>query len=188
VKWVVGISGASGAAYAERLLAFLAERAEEDRTLRVEMVASTNGRAIYHDETGAPLESRPFRLYGKDDFRAPFASGSAPYDGMAVVPCSGGTLGRIASGASENLLTRAAEVMLKERRKLLLVFRESPLSLVHIENMASVTRAGGTVLLGAPVFYSGAKTREALVDTVVARILDHMGIPHTLMPPWGGGE
>jgi 4-hydroxy-3-polyprenylbenzoate decarboxylase len=78
--------------------------------------------------------------------------------------------------------------MLKERRKLLLVFRESPLSLVHIENMASVTRAGGTVLLGAPVFYSGAKTMEDLVDTVVARILDHMGIPHTLMPPWGGGE
>jgi len=184
-KWVVGISGASGAVYSKRLIDALAERAKEDKSLRADLVASSNGRAIYRDETGGDLEKTPFRLHAQNDFNAPFASGSAPYDGMVVVPCSGGTLGRIASGASDSLLTRGAEVMLKERRKLLLVFRESPLSLIHIENMATVTRAGATVILAAPSFYSGAKTFDGLIDTVVARILAHMDIPQNLQKPWG---
>jgi 4-hydroxy-3-polyprenylbenzoate decarboxylase len=183
-RWVVGISGATGAVYAKRLLEVLAETATS-QALQVEVAASANGLQIYRQETGAALADMPFRVFAQNDFSAPFASGSASHEGMVVVPCSGGTLGRIASGASDSLLTRAAEVMLKERRKLILVFRESPFSLVHIENMAAVTRAGATVMPASPVFYAGAASAQDLIDTVVARILKHMDIEQRLMKEWG---
>ena len=186
MRWVVGISGASGAIYARRLLAILAEYRRNDDSIQVDVTASNAGRMVYHEEIGRRLsEDVPFKLWAKDDFYAPFASGSAQYDGMVVVPCSGGSLGRIASGASDNLLTRGAEVMLKERRRLILVFRETPLSQVHIDNMATVTRAGGVILPAAPSFYSGATTLEQVVDTVVARILIQMNLPQDLIPEWG---
>jgi flavin prenyltransferase len=128
----------------------------------------------------------PFRRYGLRDFRAPFASGSAGWDAMVVIPCSTGGLARIAHGISEDLIGRAADVMLKERRKLVLVVRETPLSLIHLENMLQVTRAGGIVLPASPSFYSSPQTLDALLDTVIGRVLDQLGLPNDLMPRWGG--
>ena len=126
------------------------------------------------------------RIYyhGPHDFDAPFASGSAAPDALVVVPCSMGTLGRIAAGASDDLLTRAADVMLKEKRKLILVPREMPLSLVHVRNMELLLLAGATLLPANPFFYTNPTTIEQVVDTVVARVLDHMGLPQKLVPRW----
>lgn len=186
MKLVIGISGASGAPYAKRLLDFLKERAEADSSLHVDITASPNGLRIFADETGAKVSDYPFAFFDAKDFDAPFASGSAGYDAMAVVPTSGGTLGRIASGASSDLLSRTAEVMLKEKKQLLLVFREAPYSLIHIKNMETLTLAGATVMPAAPSFYSGARSYEALIDTVVARIVGHLGFEQQMMKPWGG--
>jgi len=115
---------------------------------------------------------------------APFASGSNPPDAMVVIPCSMGTLGRIAHGLSTDVLLRAADVVLKEKRKLILVTRETPLNLVHIKNMELLCLAGATMLPANPSFYSRPQTVQAVVDTVVARVLDHLGIAQKLMPPW----
>ncbi len=119
------------------------------------------------------------------DLEVSIASGSYRHDGMAVVPCSGGTLGRIACGASSNLIERAADVCLKERRRLILVPRESPLSEIHLENMLRVTRAGAIVLPASPGFYGRADTVERLVDFVVSRVLDHLGVENALMERYG---
>ena len=115
---------------------------------------------------------------------APFASGSNPPDAMVIIPCSMGTLGRIAHGLSEDVLLRAADVMLKERKKLILVPRETPLSLVHLRNLELLLLAGATILPANPSFYNRPKTVEQVVDTVVARVLDHLGIPQNLIPRW----
>jgi 4-hydroxy-3-polyprenylbenzoate decarboxylase len=115
---------------------------------------------------------------------APFASGSNAFDAMVIVPCSMGTLGRIAHGLSSDVMLRATDVMLKERRKLVLVPRETPLNLVHLKNMELLLMAGATILPANPAFYAGAKTLQDLVDTVVSRILDHLGIANELMPRW----
>ena len=119
------------------------------------------------------------------DFEVSIASGSYRHDGMAICPCSGGTLGRIASGASTNLVERAADVCLKERRKLLLVPRETPLSEIHLENMLRVTRAGAIVLPASPGFYAGETTVDRMVDFIVSRILDHLGVENSLMARYG---
>jgi len=115
---------------------------------------------------------------------APFASGSNAFDAMVVIPCTMGTLGRIAHGLSDDLLLRAADVMLKERKKLVLVPRETPLSLIQLKNMELLLLAGATILPANPSFYSGPKTLTDVVDTVVARVLDHLGVPNQLMPRW----
>ena len=115
---------------------------------------------------------------------APFASGSNPPDAMVVIPCTMGTMGRIAHGYSEDVLLRAADVVLKEKRKLILVPRETPLSLVHVRNMELLLLAGATILPANPGFYSKPKTVQEVVDTVVARVLDHLGLPQKLMPRW----
>ena len=115
---------------------------------------------------------------------APFASGSNPFDVMVVIPCSMGTLGRIAHGVSDDLLLRAADVMLKERRKLILVPRETPIHLVHIKNFELLLLAGATIMPANPSFYSLPRTIEQVVDTVVARVLDHAGVAHELVPRW----
>jgi len=118
----------------------------------------------------------PYTVYAKQDFFAPFASGSARYTEMIIVPCSMGTLGRIAAGTSDDLITRAADVMLKERRRLICVIRDTPLNLIHIRNMQTITEAGGIIMPAAPSFYSRPKDFNELADTVVFRIIDMMGL------------
>lgn len=183
-KIVVAVGGASGSIYAQRLLASLAALRDQGQALEVAVCFSTAGEQVWKHETGsAPVV--PFRRYELRDFHAPFASGSAGWDAMVVIPCSSGGLARIAHGMSDDLIGRAADVMLKERRPLVLVFRETPLSMVHLENMVAATRAGATILPACPSFYSHPTSMEALVDTVNARVLDHLGVHNRLMPRWG---
>ncbi len=184
MKLVVGISGASGAPYARRLLDFLAAHGQE-HGVSVDLVFTATGRQVWKQEVGS--EPRyPWPVWKSQDFTAPFASGSALYDGMVVIPCSAGALSRIAYGMSVDLLGRAADVMLKERRRLVLVLRETPLSLVHARAAVQAIEAGALVLPASPSFYSGARTVEALVDTVVSRVLDKLGLPNELMKRWDG--
>ncbi len=181
MKLVIGISGASGALYAKTLLDFL-----KSTTHSVEITASENALEIGREECGIDYREYGFRFFGPRDFSAPFASGSAPYDQLAIVPCSMGLLGRIAHGYSDDLLARSADVFFKERRRVILVPRETPLSLIHIENMRLVTLSGGVILPAIPSFYSKPKTIQEAVDTVIARVLDHMGIENNLRERWGG--
>jgi 4-hydroxy-3-polyprenylbenzoate decarboxylase len=185
MKLVVAVGGASGSVYARRLLdALVAVHTRDPQSLEVGLCFSSAGAEVWQHELG-PIPDFPFRRYGLRDFRAPFASGSAGWDAMVVIPCSTGGLARIAHGVSEDLIGRAADVMLKERRKLVLVVRETPLSLIHLENMLAVTRAGAVVLPATPSFYSKPATVEALLDTVLGRVLDQLGLPNTLAPRWG---
>ncbi len=182
MKLVVAVGGASGSIYARRLLETLA--AAKSAAPEVGLCFSKSGAEVWRHELGE-IPTYPFRRYDLNDFRAPFASGSAGWDAMVVIPCSSGGLARIAHGISDDLIGRAADVMLKERRKLVLVFRETPLSSIHLDNMTAVTRAGAVVLPASPAFYSAPTTVDALVDTVVARVLDQLGISNQLMPRWG---
>src|SRR5690606_30757191 len=170
-KVIVAITGASGSIYAKLLLqklTTLGNQLEE-----VSIIMSDNAKDVWQQELGnSSYQEIPFRFFAKNDFFAPFASGSAQYDTMVIVPCSMGTLARIASGVSNDLTTRAADVILKERRKLILVARETPLSLIHINNFKSVTEAGAIVCPATPSFYSNPKTVEDLALTVVDRIID----------------
>jgi 4-hydroxy-3-polyprenylbenzoate decarboxylase len=184
VKIVVAVGGASGSIYAKQLLDALMPLALE---VEVGLVFTRSGSEVWTHELG-PVPDYPFKQYGLRDFRAPFASGSAGWDAMVVIPCSTGGLARIAHGISDDLVGRAADVMMKERRKLVLVVREAPLSAVHLENMLAVTRAGAVVLPAAPSFYSKPQTIEALLDTVVGRVLDQLGLPNRLMPRWGADD
>jgi 4-hydroxy-3-polyprenylbenzoate decarboxylase len=181
-KIVVGITGASGAPYAKRLLALL--RTRDD--VEVGVCASATAAEVWRLECGGELaESISFPLWGARDYRAPFASGSAGWHAMAVVPCSMGTAARIAHGISDTLLTRAADVMLKERRSLVVVPRETPLSAIHLDNLASLARAGAVVLPAMPSFYGRPATLDDAIDTVVGRLLDHLGLEHDLGRRWG---
>jgi 4-hydroxy-3-polyprenylbenzoate decarboxylase len=181
-KIVVGITGASGAPYARRLLEVLRER--DDVELGV--CASQTAPDVWALECGGDLrEAVGAPLWGIRDYRAPFASGSAGWSAMVVVPCSMGTAGRIAHGISDTLLTRAADVMLKERRTLIVVPRETPLGLVHLENLVQLARLGALVLPAMPSFYAKPVTLEDAIDTVVGRILDQLGLPHSLLVRWG---
>lgn len=173
-KVVVAITGASGAIYARLLLNELANY--QPLPEEVALLFSDNARDIWLTETGTPfIEKEPFKIFGIRDFYAPFASGSSDFDTMIICPCSMGTLGRIASGTSDDLITRCADVMLKERRKLILVTRETPLNLIHIENMKRVTLAGGIICPANPSFYSNPQTMDDLLGTVVSRILNLAG-------------
>jgi 4-hydroxy-3-polyprenylbenzoate decarboxylase len=184
MKLVVAVSGASGAPYAKRLLDFLAANAAP-LGLHVDLVFTETGRQVWdHEIGGAP--AYPWKRWSPRDFTAPFASGSAGYDAMIVIPCSAGALSRIAHGLSADLVGRAADVMLKERRRLVLVLRETPLSLIHARAIVQVTEAGAIVLPASPSFYSRPATVDALVDTVVARALDKLGLPNELMKRWTG--
>jgi flavin prenyltransferase len=182
VKLVVAVGGASGSIYAKRMLDTLAASGPKD--LDLGLVFSSSGAEVWKHELG-DVPAYPWKRYGLRDFHAPFASGSAGWDAMVVIPCSTGGLARIAHGISDNLIGRAADVMLKERRKLVLVVREMPLSTIHLENMLTVTRAGAVVLPASPSFYSNPTSIEGLLDTVVGRVLDQLGLPNTLMPRWG---
>jgi 4-hydroxy-3-polyprenylbenzoate decarboxylase len=184
MKLVVGISGASGAPYAKRLLDFLAAHGAA-HGVSVDLVFTTTGRQVWKQEAGEPPRY-PWPVWKNQDFTAPFASGSALYDAMVVIPCSAGALSRIAYGMSVDLLGRAADVMLKEGRRLVLVLRETPMSLVHARAVVQVLEAGAVVLPASPSFYSGARTVGDLVDTVVGRVLDRLGLPNELVKRWSG--
>jgi 4-hydroxy-3-polyprenylbenzoate decarboxylase len=172
---VVAVTGASGAIYAKVLLDKLATL--KGQYEEVGVVMSSNAKEIWRTELGnESYNDYPFRYFEKYDFNAPFASGSARYNIMIVVPCSMGTLGRIATGTSDDLVTRAADVILKERRKLILLVRDTPYSLVHLRNMETVTLAGGIICPASPSFYSNPQTFEQLAATVTDRALDLAGI------------
>lgn len=175
LKIAIAITGASGAVYAKVLLDKLV--LAKDQYEEVSIVMSNNAKEIWKSELGnEDYTHYPFRYFDKHDFTAPFASGSARYNVMIVAPCSMGTLGRIASGVSDDLVTRAADVILKERRKLILMVRDTPYNLIHIKNMETVTLAGGIICPATPSFYSNPQTIEELAATVVDRALDLAGI------------
>ena len=170
-KIIIAITGASGAIYAKVLFEKIQEI--KDQFDEVGVVFSTNAHDIWKFELGEePNLVYPFHVYEKDDFYAPFASGSSTFDTLIVCPCSMGTLGRIANGVSDDLITRAADVILKERRKLILVPRETPFSLIHLENMKNITLAGGIICPAIPSFYSKPSNINQLVETVTERILN----------------
>jgi flavin prenyltransferase len=170
-KIIVAISGASGAIYAQQLLNKLV--IANTQIEEVGIVMSKNAKDVWFTElNNTNYESLPFKIYDSNDFNAPFASGSAKFDTMIIVPCSMGTLARIATGISNDLMTRAADVVLKERRKLICVVREAPYNLIHIKNMEAVTLAGGIICPATPSFYHKPKTIEEVIDTVVDRVLD----------------
>jgi 4-hydroxy-3-polyprenylbenzoate decarboxylase len=185
-KIVVGITGASGAPYAKRLLEVLGARDD----VEIGVCASQTAPEVWALECGGDLREAvgAGKLWGARDYKAPFASGSAGWHAMAIVPCSMGTAARVAHGISDTLLTRAADVMLKERRTLVVVPRESPLSVVHLENLLTLARAGAMVLPAMPAFYGKPQTLADAVDTVVARVLDHLGVEHDLVKRWGSGR
>jgi len=192
-RLIVAVTGASGALYAVRFLRQAARHYDD-----VYVMLSENAPAVFATEIGGQL-TRPYAAkdyLGDDsaydnvhfldthDYFTPPASGSFVHEGMVIIPCSMGTLGRIAHGISNDLTTRAADVCLKERRKLILVARDTPLNLIHLRNMVTVTEAGAIVLPAVPAFYHQPKTVEDLVDTVVARVLQNLGISQDIQPEW----
>jgi 4-hydroxy-3-polyprenylbenzoate decarboxylase len=180
LRILVAITGASGALYAQRLLDNLDPTAHE-----VHVVLSNYAQQVIAEELPGGLRlPAGARMHSLKSMNAPFASGSNPPDAMVVIPCTMGTLGRIAHGYSEDVLLRAADVALKERRKLILVPRETPLSLVHLKNMELLLLAGATILPANPSFYAGPKSIQEVADTVVARVLDHLGVPNELVARW----
>jgi len=194
VRIFLGITGASGARYAARLLEALTEADCEvgvcASAAGLEVIATElyGDARLSRDETLARFtEHAPgeVTVYDPQDWRAPYASGSAKVDAYVICPCSMGTLGTIASGSMSNLIHRAASVALKEDRKLVLMPRETPLSTIHLENMLTVRRAGATVLFLAPGFYHGAESVDDLVDFVAARALAQLGLDQSLVKPWG---
>lgn len=180
MRILVAITGASGALYAQRLLDNLNPAEHE-----IHAVLSAYAPAVVKDELPEGLKfPAGVEVQNLRSMNVPFASGSNPFDVMVVIPCSMGTLARIAHGISDNVLLRAADVMLKEKRKLILVPRETPMNLVHLKNMELLFHAGATILPANPFFYNRPQTVEAVVDTVVARVLDHMGIKQKLVARW----
>jgi len=193
----LALTGASGMPYGLRLLELLLGAG-----VRVYLLYSTAAQIVAKQECDLVLPARPgdaarmlearygaragqLLVFGQDDWLAPIASGSNPADAMAICPCTMGTLGAIAGGLADNLIERAADVMLKERRALVLVPRETPLSTIHLENMLKLARAGAVILPPAPGFYAKPESVAELVDFVVARVLDRLGVAHDLGPRWG---
>ncbi len=195
----LAITGASGSAYGLRLLQSLL-----DARRRVYLLLSRPGQLVIKMEQGLDLPSTPtdiqiffteyfqaqegqLQVFGREQWTAPVASGSNPAEAMVVCPCTTSTLSSIACGASNNLLERAADVMLKEQRKLILVVRETPLSAIHLENMLKLARLGVVIMPACPGFYNQPQTVEEIIDFMVARVLDQLGIQHELAPRWGEG-
>lgn len=193
----LALSGASGMAYGLRLLECLLAA-----DIDVNLLVSQAAHLVAKQELGVALPARAsdlenqladslntrdgqLRVYGREDWNAPVASGSNPADAMVVCPCSMGTLAAIANGTSDNLIERAADVMLKEHRKLILVPREAPFSTLHLENMLKLSRMGAVILPANPGFYHRPQHIEDIIDFIVARILDQLGIEHALMARWG---
>lgn len=187
-KIVLGITGASGAIYARAMVEAL--RAVRQPLTLAAVLSSTASEVWAHELGGSLgdwLAAREVPVFAGRDYSAPFASGSARWDSMVIVPCSMSTVAKVAHGISDDLLTRAADVMLKERRRLLLVARETPLSVIHLENMLAVSRAGALVLPATPSFYRRPVSVDEVVDSVIARILDQLDLEHDT-PRWGDAE
>jgi len=185
-KIIVSVSGASGSIYAKVLFDKLVQLKEQIEVVGVLM--SDNAKYVWETELdNSDYNNYPFTFYDKMDFMAPFASGSANYGTMIICPCSMGTMGRIATGISNDLTTRAADVILKERRKLIIVARETPLSLIHINNMKIISEAGGIICPATPSFYSKPKTFEALAATVIDRVLTLSGLDNKSYS-WGAKQ
>ncbi|NIG53782.1 UbiX family flavin prenyltransferase [Chitinophaga sp. Cy-1792] len=183
---VVAVTGASGSIYARQLLRKL--EAASEQLDEVAVVMTENAKTVWQTElNNTDYQDLGFKFYSQQDFHAPFASGSGRFNTMILCPCSMGTLGRIATGISNDLITRAADVVLKERRKLICVVRETPYNLMHIRNMEAVTLAGGIICPATPSFYSVPKTIEEVADTVVDRVLDLAGIDIKTYR-WGSGD
>ena len=180
LKILVAITGASGALYTQRLLDNLDPSLNE-----IHVVMSNYAQQVIAEELPAGLRLPDgVKTHNVKSMNAPFASGSNPPDAMVVIPCTMGTLGRIAHGYSEDVLLRAADVVLKEKKRLILVPRETPLSLVHVRNFELLLLAGATILPANPSFYTRPQSIEQVADTVVARVLDHLGLPNKLVPRW----
>lgn len=194
---ILGMTGASGADYGLRLLQCLLQAGQP-----VQLLLSKAAQIVIHMETDLRLPGRArdiqrvlsehyacapgqLRVFGQDEWTAPPASGSARAQGMVVCPCTTGALAAIANGNSDNLLERAADVSLKEGRKLIIALRETPLSVIHLENMLRLARAGAVILPTNPGFYYRPHSAAELVDFIVARILDQLDVPHALLPRWG---
>ncbi len=194
-KLVVSITGASGIIYGIRMVSYLltqpyhiiltvSEGARE--VMKVEMETKVEDiKQVLKEQVTSQHNEAILDIRKHDDFRSPSASGSFRHDGMIVIPCSMKTLAQVASGLADNLITRSADVCLKERMPLIMVVRETPYSLIHIENMKALTLAGATILPATPSFYTRPETVEDIVDTVNARVLDNLNIKHNLMSPWG---
>jgi 4-hydroxy-3-polyprenylbenzoate decarboxylase len=180
MKLLLAITGASGAIYPKLFL----ENIKKQSGVDCFVVASENAQRIFKEECGLPLGDIWPHVYDRRNFDVPYVSGSSKMDAMIVLPCSMGTLGRMASGISDDAITRAADVFLKERRKLILVPRDTPFNAIHLENMLRLDRAGALILPATPSFYSHPKTVDEVAATVVSRILDHLGLSNTLMKRW----
>jgi len=175
IKIAIAVTGASGSVYAKVLLEQLQRLSSQVE--EVSLVWSDNAFTVWQHELGnTDYEKFPFRTWGKNDFMAPFASGSSTYSALIICPCSMGTLGRIAGGISNDLVTRAADVMLKERRKLICVVRETPYNLIHLRNMTAITEAGGIICPATPSFYSKPTSIEDVAYTVIHRVLQLAGL------------
>ena len=199
MEFTVAITGASGSIYAQRTLVHLAASGVVERINLIMSAAAETVAQVelginlreadnqkINDWIGLPKDSKLIRLQRLDNMAAKPSSGSHPQEGMVVVPCSMGTLGAIASGAGTNLIHRAADVALKEHRKLVLVPRETPYNAIHLENMLRLARAGAHIIPASPGFYHRPRTIEALVDHLVFRILDHLAVPHSQATRWQG--
>lgn len=191
-RLIVAITGASGSLYAVRFLESVLEHYD-----RIYLTVTENATKVVRAELGLdiPLDKmdtqallgkyyRKVEVYHPHDLCAPPSSGSVQTDGMVIIPCSMGTVGRIAAGVSNDLVARAADVCLKERRKLILVVRETPLSLIHLRNLTTLAEAGATILPASPAFYGNPRTIEDMVSFIVARTMQHLGLAHTLVPEW----
>lgn len=178
MKIALAITGASGSIYAHLMLQALRRLQEAGKISEVSVVWSETARQVWAEELPetTPEDGPPFRKFSRKDFNAPFASGSAGYDALIICPCSTGTLGRIAAGVSGDLIIRGADVMLKERKKLVLIVRETPYNLLHLRAMTTITEAGGVICPASPSFYSRPQTMEALALTIVHRALQLCGL------------
>jgi 4-hydroxy-3-polyprenylbenzoate decarboxylase len=178
-EFVIGVTGASGVCYARRLLEVLC------RDAKVHIIVSDVAQQIAAHE-GVSFDGLNATYHAINKIAAPIASGSNRFDGMVVIPCSAKTLAAIATGYADNLITRTADVCLKEHRTCILVTRETPLSKIHLRNMLAAEDAGATIMPACPGFYHNPETIDDLVDMVVARVLDHLDVEHTLAKRWGG--
>lgn len=183
-KLVIAVTGASGSIYAKRLIERLNQKELRQQIEKAGLVFSNSALQVWNYEIGEVPEFKEFKRFENSDFMAPFASGSAGYDTMIICPCSMGSIARIVSGISDNLINRAADVIIKERKKLIAVIRETPLSGIHLQNLAQLTNFGAVILPASPSFYSKPKTITELVDTVIDRVLDNAGFEITTKR-WG---
>lgn len=179
-KIVLAITGASGAIYPKLFL----ENIKKETGIELFIVASQNAHKVFQEELSLDLKEFASQIFNPKDFDVPYVSGSAKIDAMVILPCSMGTLGRIAHGISDCAITRAADVMLKEKRQLIVAPRETPLNTIHLRNMTTLSECGATILPAMPSFYSHQKSIEEAALSVISRVFDHIGLDHNLMERW----